>query len=189
MGANNGAREIAKERDVLEKELRAGLSPWSYVTTKMLLLVGLCVAQAFWMTWFVKTVCGFPGYFSSQFEILFITTLAMSSICLAISSISKSPERASLLAIYLVGLQLPLSGAVLALPEIVSTFCRPFIAAYWGWSGYLKTLAAYRHYDIVRQSTDTYIADFDQSLLILSLHALVGIMIAWIFVARTFPRR
>ncbi|MEJ0001205.1 MAG: hypothetical protein WDO13_19850 [Verrucomicrobiota bacterium] len=32
----------------------------------------------------------------------------MSVTCLAISSASKSPERASLLAIYLVGLQLPL---------------------------------------------------------------------------------
>jgi ABC-type multidrug transport system ATPase subunit len=37
IGANNGAREIAKEREVLEKELRAGLSAWSYVTTKGLL--------------------------------------------------------------------------------------------------------------------------------------------------------
>ena len=111
MGANNGAREIAKERDVLEKELRAGLSPWAYVTTKVLLVVFISLAQAFWMTWFVKTVCGFKGDFISQFEILFATTLAMSVTCLAISSAAKSPERASLLAIYLVGLQLPLSGA------------------------------------------------------------------------------
>ncbi len=189
MGANNGAREIAKERDVLEKELRAGLSPWAYVTTKFFLLVGLSLAQAFWMTWFVKTVCGFPGYFSNQFEILFITTLAMSATCLAISSASKSPERASLLAIYLVGLQLPLSGAVLALPEAVSTFCRPFIAAYWGWSGYLKTQEKSPLYDIVKESTDTAIADFNQCLLILTLHALVCGVIAWIFVARTFPKR
>jgi ABC-type multidrug transport system ATPase subunit len=189
MGANNGAREIAKERDVLDKELRAGLSPWAYVSTKGLLVVGLSLAQAFWMTWFVKTVCGFPGYFSEQFEILFVTTLAMSVVCLAISSASKSPERASLLAIYLVGLQLPLSGAVLALPEVVSTFCRPFIAAYWGWSGYLKTLSAYRHYDIVRQSTDTYIADFNQCLIVLALHSIVGGLIAWIFVSRKLLQR
>ena len=67
MGANNGAREIAKERDVLEKELRAGLSPWAYVTTKSFLVIGLSLAQAFWMTWFVKIVCGFPGDFLSQF--------------------------------------------------------------------------------------------------------------------------
>jgi ABC transport system ATP-binding/permease protein len=189
MGANNGAREIAKERDVLEKELRAGLSPWAYVTTKIFLLIGLCVAQAFWMTWFVKTVCGFPGSFVSQFEILFVTTFAMSVTCLAISSVSKSPERASLLAIFLVGLQLPLSGAVLALPEIVSTFCRPFIAAYWGWSGYLKTFVANPLYDIVRESTDTQVAEFNECLLILGLHVVVCGVIAWIFVARTSPRR
>jgi hypothetical protein len=94
MGANNGAREIAKERDVLDKELRAGLSPWAYVTTKSLLVFGLSLAQAFWMTWFVKTVCGFPGSFPLQFAILFITTLAMSMTCLGISAASKSPERA-----------------------------------------------------------------------------------------------
>jgi len=189
MGANNGAREIAKERDVLEKELRSGLSPWAYVTTKVFLVVGLSVAQAFWMTWFVKTVCGFKGDFVSQFEILFATTLAMSVTCLAISSASKSPERASLLAIYLVGLQLPLSGAVLALPDIVSTLCRPFIAAYWGWSGYLKTLSALPLYDIVRQSTNTTIADFNECMLVLSLHAIICAVIAWIFVARGFNRR
>jgi ABC-type multidrug transport system ATPase subunit len=189
MGANNGAREIAKERDVLEKELRAGLSPWAYVTTKVFLVVGLSLAQAFWMTWFVKTVCGFKGDFLNQFEILFATTLAMSVTCLAISSASKSPERASLLAIYLVGLQLPLSGAVLALPDIVSTLCRPFIAAYWGWSGYLKTLSATPLYDIVRQSTTTYIADFNLCVLVLSLHAIICAVIAWIFVARGFNRR
>ena len=188
MGANNGAREIAKERDVLGKELRAGLSPWAYVTTKILLVVGLSVAQAFWMTWFVKTVCGFPGNFLIQFEILFATIFAMSVTCLAISSASKSPERASLLAIYLVGLQLPLSGAVLALPDLVSEICRPFIAAYWGWSGYLKTLSSSPLYDIVRQSTNTPVADFNLCLFVLSLHVIVCAAVTWIFVTRSFNR-
>lgn len=188
MGANNGAREIAKERDILEKELRTGLSPWAYVMTKSLLVFCLSLAQAFWMTWLVKAVCGFQGTFSSQFAILFATTLAMSMTCLAISSCSKSPERASLLAIYLVGLQLPLSGAVLALPEYVSNVCRPFIAAYWGWSGYLKTLSASPQYDIVRQSTTTFIADYNLCMLILILHAVVSGIVAWIFVGRILRR-
>jgi hypothetical protein len=189
MGANNGAREIAKERDVLGKELRAGLSPWAYVTTKSFLVVGLSLAQAFWMTWFVKIICGFPGDFFSQFAVFFGTTLAMSMTCLAISSASKSPERASLLAIYLVGLQLPLSGAVLALPKVISMLCRPFIAAYWGWSGYLKTLSNTKLYDIVSQATTTYISDFYLCVLVLGLHALVCGVVAWIFVARMRVRR
>jgi ABC-type multidrug transport system ATPase subunit len=189
IGANNGAREIAKEREVLEKELRAGLSPWAYTTTKALLVTLFSLAQAFWMTWFVKTICRFPGSFLAQFEILFLTTLAMSITCLFISSASKSPERASLLSIYLVGLQLPLSGAVLALPDFVSTFCRPFIAAYWGWSGYLKTMENSPDYDIVRQSTKTYIADFGPCTSVLALHVVFGALIAWYFVARVGAKK
>jgi ABC transport system ATP-binding/permease protein len=184
MGANNGAREIAKERDVLEKELRSGLSPWAYVTTKSLLITCLCLVQALCMTWFVKTICHFPGPLSHQIAILFATDMAMSMVCLAISSVSKSPERASLLANFLVGLQLPLSGVVLALPQFVGFVCRPFIVAYWGWSGYLKTFAANPDYEIVRQSTDTYITDFRTCLLVLAVHVVVGAMIAWIFVTR-----
>src|SRR5262249_2734629 len=123
IGANNGAREIAKERAILAKELRAGLSSTAYVFVKFLQIAFLCLLQAFWMAWFVKTVCGFPGHLAEQFIVLFATTLAMSTTCLAISAGSPSPERASLLAIYLVGFQLPLSGAALALPEWLSTIC------------------------------------------------------------------
>jgi len=185
IGANNGAREIAKEKDVLAKELRAGLSPIAYVSTKFLHLLFLSAVQAFWMAWFVKTMCGFPGALMGQFGILFATTLAMSTICLAISAGSPSPERASLLAIYLVGFQLPLSGAALSLPDWLSTICRPFVAAYWGWSGYLKTLESTRHYDIVKQSTDTFIAPYETCMAVLGFHILVGLFLAWRFVIRT----
>jgi ABC-type multidrug transport system ATPase subunit len=185
IGANNGAREIAREKAVLAKELRAGLSPIAYVGTKFLHLVCLSVFQAFWMAWFVKTMCGFPGSLEAQFGILFATTLAMSTVCLAISAGSPSPERASLLAIYLVGFQLPLSGAALSLPDWLSTLCRPFIAAYWGWSGYLKTLEYTRHYDIVKQSTNTVIAPYSTCIIVLTLHVMVGLCLAWWFVVRS----
>jgi len=184
MGANNGAREIAKENNVLGKELRVGLSAWAYLATKLMLVLGLSLVQAAWMAWFVKSVCGFPGSLFEQFLILFLTTAAMSVTCLAISAASRSPERASLLAIYLVGLQLPLSGAVLALPELLSWLCRPFIAAYWGWSGYLKSLESFRHYDIVKQSTDTAIADIGLGLMVLALHVAASAALAWFMILR-----
>lgn len=184
IGANNGAREIAKERGIVEKESRVGLSPWAYLLSKFLFVGVFCVAQAFWMTWFVKAVCGFPGDFGPQFAALLATTLAMSATCLAISAGCRSPERASLLAIYLVGLQLPLSGAVLALPEVLSWVTRPFIAAYWGWSGYLKCLTDFRHYDIVREATDTFIAPWDVSLAVLALHVMAAFVGGWWFLER-----
>lgn len=178
IGANNGAREIAKEKAILAKELRAGLSPLSYVSVKFLQIAFLSAVQAFWMAWFVKMVCGFPGELLSQFAILFATVLAMSSTCLAISAASPTPERASLLAIYLVGFQLPLSGAALALPDWLSALCRPFIAAYWGWSGYLQTFSETRYFDIVRQSTETWIAPYLLGVVVLSLHVVVSLVVA-----------
>jgi ABC-type multidrug transport system ATPase subunit len=184
MGANNGAREIAKERAVLEKELRVGVSPGAYVFTKFFVLFILSAIQAFWMAGFVKWVCGFPGDFADQGLILFAHTLAVSCSCLAISAANRSPERASLLAIYLVGLQLPLSGAILALPDAVSMASRPFITSYWAWSGYLKTLESFRHYDIVQQITHTTIAPLSLDLAVLSLHILLGLGLAWFFTAR-----
>jgi hypothetical protein len=184
IGANNGAREIARERAVLGKELRAGLSPFAYVSVKAIHLFALCFLQALWMAWFVKTICGFPGSLTEQFAILFATTAAMGTTCLAISAVAASPERASLLAIYLVGFQLPLSGAALALPEWVSFLCRPFIAAYWGWSGYLQTLASTSHYDVVKQATTTHISSYVSSVSVLSLHGVIALAVAWLFVSK-----
>lgn len=182
MGANNGAREIAKELEVVGKELRTGLSPWAYVLSKFVQIVLLSGVQAFWMAWFVKWVCGFPGDLGSQFAILFATTLAMSTTCLAISAGSPSPERASLLSIYLVGFQLPLSGAALALPDWLSAISRPFIDAYWGWSGYLYTFQSTRHFDIVKQSTNTAMLPLAICFAALAAHVVVGLVVAWYFV-------
>jgi hypothetical protein len=184
MGANNGAREIAKERGIVAKELRVGLSPAAYLATKVLQVALLSGIQAIWMAAFVKTVCGFPGSLANQFGILFATTLAMSLTCLTISAASPSPERASLLSIYLVGFQLPLSGAALALPEWLSVICRPFIAAYWGWSGYLKTFDMTRIYDIVRQSSKTFIAPYELAMIVLAAHCLIMLFLAWWFIGR-----
>ena len=69
-----------------------------------------------------------------------------------------SAEQASLVSIYLVGFQLPLSGAVLALPDWAGTLARPFIAAYWSWSGVLQTLRGERYYDIVQTVIQTQLS-------------------------------
>lgn len=186
-GANNGSREIAKERSILAKERRNGLSATAYVSSKFLQVFLFSLAQAFWMTWFVKVICKFPGSFGIQFGILFLTTLAMGTVCLAISAAANSSEKASLQAIYLVGLQLPLSGAVLALPEWLVWITRPFIAAYWGWSGYLKSLADYRIYDIVRQTTTTWLIPPSTAAIVLAVHIVAAFSLCVICVSRSQP--
>lgn len=189
MGANNGSREIARERGILDKERRAGLAPWAYSAVKFFQVALFSALQAFWMTWFVKSVCGFSGNLGVQVAVFFGATFAMSSTCLAISARSRSAERASLMAIYLVGLQLPLSGAVLALPELVSWVTRPFISAYWGWSGYLKSLETFRQYDLVKQATDTHIASLPAVFLILALHIAAGFIVTYASVSRSVEQK
>ena len=103
----------------------------------------------------------------------------MTSICLGISSLISSPEQASLASIYLVGFQLPLSGAVLALPEWLGVLTRPFISAYWSWSGILKTLKSERYYDIVQMVIQSPPWPGAFCSLALVAHFMTGLVIAW----------
>jgi hypothetical protein len=90
----------------------------------------------------------------------------------------SSPEQASLVSIYLVGFQLPLSGAVLALPEWLGALTRPFISAYWSWSGILKTLQSERYYDIVQMVVQSPLAPASVCVFVLVVHIVVGLLIA-----------
>jgi hypothetical protein len=60
-GSEQRAREIAKEATVLEKELRAGLSPGAYCLTKSIQVTTFALGKSFWMTWFVKEMCRIPS--------------------------------------------------------------------------------------------------------------------------------
>lgn len=180
MGANNSGREIAAERLIFEKEKLAGLRPLSYVASKAAFLGFLVLAQSCWMGLFVHYVCGFPGDFLSQLFFLVLVNAAMTSVCLAVSSLLGSAEQASLVSIYLVGFQLPLSGAVLALPEALGVVVRPFIAAYWSWSGVLQTLKGERYYDTVQMVIQTALSPGSLCVRVLCLHVVVGLFVAWI---------
>ncbi len=135
MGANNGAREIAGERLLYEKERLAGLRPGAYAASKLCFTGVLAVFQGVWMTFFVKMICVFPGPWDVQVVTLALVCAAMTWVCLAFSAWMSSAEKASTLSIYLVGFQLPLSGVVLALPVYLVWLFRPFINAYWGLGG------------------------------------------------------
>lgn len=180
MGANNSGREIAAERRIFEQEKLSGLSPLAYVASKALFLSILVAVQSIWMGIFVHHVCGFPGDLGAQLAMLVLVNAAMTSICLAVSSLLASPEQSSLVSIYLVGFQLPLSGAVLALPDLLGTAVRPFISAYWSWSGILQTLRGERYYDIVQTVVQSPLAPASLCIAVLLIHIAAGLVIAWI---------
>lgn len=187
LGANNSGREIASERTIFEKERLAGLSPFAYVASKAAFLCLLMLLQSLWMGGFVKIVCGIPGNFVEQFVFLFLVNGAVTAICLGISSLMDSAESASLASIYFVGFQLPLSGAILALPDTIGPLVRPFISAYWSWSGFLETLQEERYYDIVQSVVQSPLASGTISLAVLMVHVIIGLATAWIGCERHRP--
>lgn len=185
MASNNAAREIVAERPLLEKEKLAGLSPSSYIASKITFLFFLMIAQSFWMAFFVKIICRFPGNFLPQFFLLTLVNSAVTAICLAISSWSRTPEKASLTSLYLVGFQLPLSGAVLALPHWLTPLVQPFIATYWSWSGLLQTMREERIYDLVVAISETSIAPLPLCLWALGAHTFIGFFLAYLGCGRS----
>lgn len=180
VGSNNAAREIAGERAIFEKEKFAGLRVSSYVASKAAFLSVLVAAQAVWMAVFVSTICRFPGELVTQAGLLLLVNAAMTAVCLGISSLMKSAEHASLLSVYLVGFQLPLSGAVLALPRLIGWLTQPFIASYWGWSGYLQTMRDTRLYDVVQGVSQTALSPLALCGWTLGSHVLGGLLLAYL---------
>lgn len=179
MGANNGSREIARERRVFELERLGGLRPSAYVLSKVAFVVLLCIPQSVWMGLFVHHVCGFPGDLFTKCLFLFLATVSLSVAGLAVSSISKTSEAASLVSLYLIGLQIPFSGAVLALPDAIGPVVRPLVSSYWSWSGVVRTLENEKYYDVIVMVTPSPIADTEVALLLLGIH--ICACIAFIF--------
>ena len=179
IGSNNSAREIAAERLIFEKEKFGGVSPLSYVLSKAFFLAVLVIAQSVWMGVFVNMICRLPGELFSQIALLVAVNGAMTAICLGISALMKTAEQASLVSFYLVGFQLPLSGAVLALPKWISTITQPFIASYWSWSGFLKTMSSTNFYDAVLRITQTQLADVSLCFVVLTAHVVIGVFLAY----------
>ncbi len=185
MGSNNASREIAGERQLMEKEKFAGVSPLAYVASKSAFLAVLVLVQSLWMFFFVQYFWPLRGELVNHLVFLLLANAAMSSVCLAISANSRTPEQASLLSIYLVGFQLPLSGAVLALPTAIEMFTQPFISAYWAWSGSLEGgLQA----DVLKAVKSIVQTDFSGAALcrwVLVAHIVVGMVLTWVGVRRS----
>lgn len=179
MASNNSAREIAGERQILEKEKFGGLRPSAYITSKVVFLACLVIAQSAWMGVFVNFFGPFRGDFAQHLGFLLLINAAMTGISLGISALMRTAEQASLLSIYLVGFQLPLSGAVLALPEHIEAFTRPFISAYWAWAGSIDGLDnRVRH--AVESVIDTSLTAANVCQFTLLFHLAVGLLAAWI---------
>lgn len=187
MGSNNSAREVAGERMIYEKEKFGGIRPSAYLGSKVVFLGSLILIQSLWMAIFVQQFWKFPDGSESGFldhtVFLVLVNGAMTFICLGISSLMKTAEQSSLLSIYLVGFQLPLSGAVLALPETIEPLSRPFISAYWAWSGSINSMnPTYRN--AIDAVTETSFQPATSCQYLLIIHIAVGLIASYIGLKR-----
>ncbi len=183
MGSNMSAPQIGGARPKMEKVKYGGMRPCSYLMSKYAFLFVIVAVQSLWMYAFVDLFWPFRGDGLQHFSFLFLANAAMTSVCLGISSLAKSADQASLLSIYLVGFQLPLSGAVLALPETFEKCVRPFISAYWAWSGSITGLDTYVH-NAVKIVIDTTLSPTNMCYAVLGVHILAGMVISYIGVKR-----
>ncbi|MCD8063685.1 MAG: ATP-binding cassette domain-containing protein [Akkermansia sp.] len=183
MGSNNAAREVAGERAIMEKEKYAGMRPSAYLGSKLAYLSVLVLVQSVWMFAFVDFFWDRGGGLT-HLLFLILADAAMTFVCLGISSLARSADQASLLSIYLVGFQLPLSGAVLALPEQVEGFIRPFISAYWAWSGSISALKS-DVYNAVKNVLDTDLTPALVCYIVLGVHVACGIAASYAGIRRS----
>ncbi len=183
MGSNNAAREIAGEREIFEKEKLGGLKTASYLGSKCMYLSVLVLVQSLWMYLFVSIFTRIPSHPFFHAGLLVLVNAAMTAICLGISASMKSADQASLLSIYLVGFQLPLSGAVLALPKILEPVITPFISAYWSWSGVIQSLEG-RFFTAADTVTDATLRAIPVCGFVLLAHFVLGMTIALIGASR-----
>ncbi|MBT8036239.1 MAG: ATP-binding cassette domain-containing protein [Verrucomicrobiae bacterium] len=187
MGSNNSAREIAGERLIFEKEKFGGIRPIAYLGSKVAFLGSLILIQSLWMAIFVQQFWKFPDGAEAGFldHTLFLVLInaAMTFVCLGISALMKTAEQSSLLSIYLVGFQLPLSGAVLALPESIESITRPFISAYWAWSGSIDSMnPSYRN--AIDAVTETSFQSSSACHYLLIIHIAIGLIASYIGIKR-----
>lgn len=186
MGSNNAAREVAGSRLILEKEKFAGASPGAFIVSRIIYLTLLVLVQSVWMFAFVQYCWPLRGDAMNHLLFLVLANAAMTAVCLGISANCRTPEQASLLSIYLVGFQLPLSGAVLALPDTIERLTQPFISAYWAWSGSVQGGLDSEVLKAVNSIVQTSFSSSGLCILVLGIHIIAGLILAYAGVRRTF---
>jgi len=140
--ATNGVREIVKERSIFFHERRYGLSPISYLGSKLIPLGTISILQAFLLLFVLGWITRFSGNSIGHLLILSLLALASTALGLFISAGSKTSEQSmTLLPIILIA-QGVLSGGLARLTGLTKLLAGLFVSAYWGLTGLKSTLSS-----------------------------------------------
>ncbi len=186
MSVRNGAREIARERSLLERERSGGLRVSAYLIGKLGFLIPIVLFQSVTLGLFGElTGCSLPGNASARLLLLMLTGVAFTSLCLGISARSRSAERAQSHAWALLVINVLLCGALLGFPRLLGGVIQPFITAYYGWSGSVETLKATAVFEPLTLFVKTWFATPSGAMLALLLHAFIGIVLTFTGLRKT----
>lgn len=144
IGMLNAIQEVCKERTVMKREYMTGLSLGAYITSKIIVLGGLCLIQSFLVVTVFSLSAGLPenGLMMAPYiELLlttFLTAVASAATGLFVSSLFTNADRAMTVAPILLMPQILFSGLIFKLSgasELVSwlAVCR------WSMEGYGTT--------------------------------------------------
>jgi ABC-type multidrug transport system ATPase subunit/pSer/pThr/pTyr-binding forkhead associated (FHA) protein len=138
MGAASSIQELVKERSIFHRERSTGLSASAYITSKILVLGALVVAQSVFFTLF--TLLGRPMpdrglvFESSTLELVMtVALLAFTGVLLGllVSNFAKTPEIALPALVVITMLQVVLSGAVPLRFDALAETLGTVNPAYW----------------------------------------------------------
>jgi ABC transport system ATP-binding/permease protein len=186
-GCNNAAKEIVKERTIYRRERDFNLRVESYYASKLLVLTAFSCFQAVLLFAIVRAWCHAPGPFASELIVLLALALAGVTLGLAISVLSATEEMAITLIPMAVIPQIILSGAISPVEGLSKAMALLGVSTYWGKRGLDGCLPkdvaqAFPPSGLKQESTGL-------AVLVLMVHAIIGIAIALTVLHRQGGRR
>ena len=139
MATLNSYREVCKERDILIREINAGLDSTAYILSKFFVQTVICFLQSLVIVVGSVLIIEFnitdPMVYVRYFLFTFLILVSATCFGLFISTILKSSESAILPVLFVIISQVVFSGVIIKL-EGAMKFISYFVVSRWAVGGY-----------------------------------------------------
>lgn len=185
MGLRLGAREIARRRAIYERERIGGVSPAAWLMGTLLFVLPIILVQSLCMEMALDIISGgLPGTGQAKLLLPAMSGAAFTALCLGISANCNATERAHSVSLTLLCANVLLCGALLGFPQALGYVVHPFITAHYGWSGIIDSMGETVFFKPIDHFVRTWFATPNLAVLMLGVHFLVGVVMAYIGLRR-----
>ncbi len=119
-GCSNAAREIVAERAIYRRERMVGLSPAAYLTSKLVVMAGLCAIQCSMLLVIVRSGCRLEAPAADSWFTLFLAANVAVVVGLCVSAAVRSADAASSVLPLVILPMVVLGGILLPIGELPS---------------------------------------------------------------------